>query len=67
MRADDAASVVDEAIASSPNGSSIFIIHGMGTGKLRTEVHRLLAKHPQVAQFALEESSGGGCTMAIIR
>ena len=40
MRADDVASVIDEAIASNPSGSSIFVVHGMGTGRLRAEVHQ---------------------------
>ena len=67
MRADDVASVVDEAIACNPSGSSIFIVHGMGTGRLRNEVHKALKQHSQIARFELEVNSGGGCTMAVIR
>lgn len=66
-RADEVASIIDEAIASHPSGSSIFIVHGMGTGKLRAEVHRILKQHSQITRFALDEVSGGGCTMAVIR
>ena len=67
MRADDVASVIDEAIACIPSGSSIFIVHGLGTGQLRTEVHKTLKQHSQIVRFELEEASGGGCTMAVIR
>ena len=67
MRADDVASILDEAIACNPSGSSIFIVHGMGTGRLRTEVHKALKQHSQIARFELEGNSGGGCTMAVIR
>ncbi len=67
MRPDDVASVIDEAVACNHSGSSIFIVHGMGTGRLRTEVHKALRQHLQVARFELEGNSGGGCTMAVIR
>lgn len=67
MRADEVASIIDEAIASTASGSSIFIVHGMGTGRLRSEVHRILKQHSQITRFALDEVSGGGCTMAVIR
>ena len=67
MRAEDVASVIDEAIACVPSGSSIFIVHGMGTGRLRAEVHNTLKQHSQIARFELEEASGGGCTTAVIR
>ena len=67
MRAEDVAFVIDEAIACIPSGSSIFIVHGLGTGQLRTEVHKTLKQHSQIARFELEEASGGGCTTAVIR
>ena len=67
MRPDDVASMIDDAIACNPSGSSIFIVHGMGTGRLRTEVHKALKQHAQIARFELEADSGGGCTMAVIR
>ena len=67
LRADEVASVIDEAVASNPSGSSIFIVHGMGTGRLRAEVHRVMKQHSQITRFALDEPSGGGCTMAVIR
>ena len=41
------------------------IIHGKGIGQLRNTVHALLAKHPDVASFALanEHYGGSGATM----
>jgi DNA-nicking Smr family endonuclease len=36
------------------------VIHGKGTGTLRTGVHQLLAKLPEVASFALADAANGG-------
>lgn len=38
----------------------IRIIHGKGTGTLRTIVHSLLEKNPHVASFKTADWSGGG-------
>ncbi|HEX2100627.1 MAG TPA: Smr/MutS family protein [Candidatus Synoicihabitans sp.] len=45
------------------------IIHGKGTGTLRTTVHALLARSPWVESFRLgDETSGGwGATLARLR
>jgi DNA mismatch repair protein MutS2 len=42
---------------------TVFIVHGVGTGALRREVHALLKRDPMVARFHLEENSNGGCTV----
>ena len=44
------------------------IIHGKGTGTLRTIVQSVLARHPRVASFGpAEESMGGwGATVAVL-
>ena len=65
MRAEEVASLIDKAIACNPSGSSIFvhlctslykgssiIVHGMGTGRLRTKVHKAL-KHPEIVRLEL--------------
>lgn len=39
---------------------SVRIIHGKGTGALRTIVHAVLARDPRVASFRLADESGGG-------
>ena len=45
------------------------IIHGKGTGTLRTTVHALLKKLPEVQSFQLgDESSGSwGATVVVLR
>ena len=48
LRAAEAAGVVDETIASAPPGSAVFVVHGVGSGRLRAEVLELLARNPQV-------------------
>lgn len=48
MRADDLPGVIDEAIAVAPSGTAVFIVHGMGTGRLKAEVHSLLKRSRQV-------------------
>lgn len=45
------------------------IVHGKGTGTLRTTVHALLSRSPRVASFRLgDEASGSwGATIATLR
>ena len=45
------------------------IIHGKGIGQLRQTVHSILAKHPQVASFAIagEAYGGRGATIVNLR
>jgi DNA-nicking Smr family endonuclease len=47
----------------------IRIVHGKGTGTLRTTVHRLLQRSPLVASFRLgDETSGSwGATIVFLR
>lgn len=49
--------------------SSVRIIHGKGTGTLRTTVHALLQRSPLVASFRLgdEHSGSWGATIATLR
>ena len=43
------------------------IIHGKGTGTLRTLVHAVLARHPRVASFRLaDDRSGWGATIVTL-
>jgi dsDNA-specific endonuclease/ATPase MutS2 len=48
MRVDEIPGLVDEAIAAAPSGTAVFIVHGMGTGRLKAEVHSLLKRSRQV-------------------
>jgi len=45
------------------------IIHGKGIGALRQTVHALLAKHPEVVEYALagEAFGGWGATIVTLR
>lgn len=45
---------------------ALCIVHGMGTGALRTAMHELLTGHPQVKSFELDPASNGGCTLAYL-
>jgi DNA mismatch repair protein MutS2 len=40
--------------------SSVRIVHGKGTGKLRHAVHESLAKHPLVKSYRLGDYGEGG-------
>lgn len=45
------------------------IVHGKGTGTLRTTVHALLKKLPEVESFQLADESSGswGATLVVLR
>lgn len=45
------------------------IIHGKGTGALRSTVHTILERSPAVVSFklAMEDEGGWGATIAILR
>lgn len=63
-RVADAEIELDRAIAAAMGGA-IWIIHGKGTGKLRSGVHEFLKQHPQVARFELAEQNDGGAGVTI--
>lgn len=48
MRVDEISGVIDEAVGAAPSGTAMFIVHGMGTGRLKAEVHSLLKRSHQV-------------------
>ena len=49
--------------------SQVRVIHGKGTGTLRTTVHSLLQRDPRVLSYALADAAGGGwgATVAQLR
>ena len=59
----EALSQVESGLSSVSASSALFVVHGVGTGKLRTEIHRFLQRCSQVSRFELEKDSGGGCTV----
>lgn len=66
-QADDAAAEVRAAVLSAPPGYALFVVHGVGTGRVRDEVLKTLKRLPNVARLEKEEKSNGGCTIAYIR
>ncbi|AFM06029.1 Smr domain-containing protein [Bernardetia litoralis DSM 6794] len=58
---------LDKALAS--NMKSIIFIHGIGTGKLRLEIHRRLSQHPHVKYYqdAYKDKFGYGATKAVFQ
>jgi DNA mismatch repair protein MutS2 len=71
LRANDAIREVDKFISEAilSNISNITIIHGKGTGALRTALHQFLETHPQVESFreGTIEEGGAGVTVVILR
>ena len=59
----EALSQVESGLSSVSASSALFVVHGVGTGKLRTEIHRFLQRNSQVSRFELEKDSSGGCTV----
>ena len=43
------------------------IIHGKGIGTLRSQVHALLWRHPQVERFSLAPGDAGGWGATLVR
>ena len=67
MPADEAALEVQAAVLSAPAGLALFVVHGVGTGRVRAEVLRALRRMPQVARLETEERSAGGCTVVSVK
>jgi len=53
--------------AFSAGRSSVRVVHGKGTGMLRLEVRRELARHPLVESFREGESWEGGAGVTVVR
>ena len=66
-KATDEALAQVEAALDSVAHSALFVVHGVGTGKLRSEVHQFLQHNAQVAKFSLEKESSGGCTVVHLK
>ncbi len=58
---------LDAAIAAGQH--SMVVIHGVGSGRLKKEVHHILSKHPQVRSFqpSFEAKYGFGATEVFFR
>ena len=71
MRVEEAIEAVDRAIDQAVvNHLTTFkIIHGHGTGALRTAIRQMLARHPHVEAYRFGHPHEGGlaCTVADLR
>ena len=56
-----------QMVQTCPKGMALFVIHGIGTGKLKARVLHHLGKHSLVKRLDAEEKSGGGCTIVHLK
>ncbi|KAK3277258.1 hypothetical protein CYMTET_14725 [Cymbomonas tetramitiformis] len=70
MRVDEALTELDMIISQQAAASStgtIFVVHGVGTGKVKAAVLEALKSNSQVVRFEPNEGMGGdGCTVAYL-
>jgi DNA mismatch repair protein MutS2 len=67
QRLSPALNTVDEQLSAKAAEGVLYIVHGIGTGVLREEIHNMLASDKRVRAFKLEEKSAGGCTIVKLR
>lgn len=65
--ADDATAEVQSAVLAAPSGMALFVVHGVGTGRVRAAVLQQLRGMQRVSKLEEAEASNGGCTIAYIR
>ncbi len=59
MTAEEARHEVEAAVGAARSGAVLFVIHGVGTGKVRTSVLASLRKNPRVRKAEQQEGSNG--------
>eukprot|EP00887_Chlorella_sp_A99_P006230 scaffold3.g6230.t1 len=67
MTADEAEAAASDAVAAAPSGWTLYVVHGVGTGRVRAAVQAALRRHPRVAKVEEEEASHGGCSVVSVR
>lgn len=67
LRVDEALPIVEKALDQAVLGglTSVTIIHGKGTGRLKSAIRTYLSEHPLVRGFRSEESRGGGAGVTV--
>jgi DNA mismatch repair protein MutS2 len=65
-RVEAAESKLEKAINQATKSGIHRIIHGKGTGKLRSGVHVFLSHHPQVGRFELAPQNEGGSGVTLV-
>lgn len=58
--------LLEKAIANATDIGSLWIVHGKGTGSLRSGVHEFLQRHPQVSNFELAKQNDGGAGVTVV-
>ena len=66
-RSEAAFDAIDGLVMSDRPLSTIFVIHGVGTGRLRSAIHTWLPSQKFCKSFKPEDSSAGGCTVVKLR
>ncbi|KAK9833029.1 hypothetical protein WJX74_004733 [Apatococcus lobatus] len=66
-RSEAAFDAIDELVMSDRPLTTIFVIHGVGTGRLRAAIHKWLPTQKFCKSFQAEDSSAGGCTLVKLR
>ncbi len=69
LSVEDALATLEQYLsdAFSAGWSSVRVVHGKGTGTLRLEVRRELARHPLVESFQLAGSGMGGWGATLVQ
>ncbi|KAM7263577.1 hypothetical protein ACFE04_001260 [Oxalis oulophora] len=67
MRVEEAANELEMAIASRGPKSTLFVVHGMGTGAVKERALEILRNHPRVVEYDQENPTNYGCTVAYIK
>lgn len=66
MTAEEARHEVEAAVGAARAGAVLFVIHGVGTGKVRTSVLESLRKNQRVRKAEQQEGSNGGCAVVYV-
>ncbi|KAK9809345.1 hypothetical protein WJX73_007359 [Symbiochloris irregularis] len=71
MRGDEAVEAFEDALAGLEPGLALFVVHGVGSGKLKARLLEVMKKHPMVERFEKEKGAEGasnsGCTVVFPR
>lgn len=67
MTTDDAVTTVEMALRNCRPGAVLFVVHGVGTGRVRAGVLAMLKRSSTVARTEEAEASKGGCTVVYVK
>ena len=67
LTAEEAAAEAERAVGRAAPGAVLFVVHGVGTGRVRDAVLRALGGDKRVEDVTPEENSNGGCSVVRVR